>query len=352
VIEEHTMTEIAAFHELLLRLADRLPDDLTARARGWLAGGRPDDVARAVTFAALAGRIAVTEADSDLLAATLAAAGGDGAAATTLERSGTGTPTPFALSPVGPEVLALAPGRVPYSLDLTGPYDGPGGPDPLDEAVRAAVSAGEVAEAPILGVWRSWRFPAYPTPWPPPRRIFLVQAGAPTDRLPAVTSALQDALTAAGETDPQVEVFRDPGGLPAFQRTALGFAALLYAPGSAAEIRLAQVFDDRRPALSDDERAEVVAYLEAGAPLMVSAHRTEDAADPRRGAVVPVAFHTDGHWVWPAASVYYLTEHALPPDHGLLAHIRAAGHQPSPVDAVALHRALTRLYATGSAEAR
>ncbi|GLY93144.1 hypothetical protein [Actinoplanes sp. NBRC 103695] len=341
------MTEIAAFHGLLLRTAGRLPDELTAEARRWLADGDVGAVAQAVTFAALAGRIAVTGADAGLLAAALDAAGADAEVVAALERSETDAQSWFGLAPVGPDTLDAYGEAVPYSMDLTAPYEGPGHADPIDESIRAAVSAGDVGGVPILGVWRAWRFPAHNTPWPPPRRIYLVQGDAADESLVRVAPVLQDALTAAGETDPQVEVFREPGALPAFQRTALGFGALLYASVPAPEIRMARVFDETEPALSDGERAEVLGYLGAGTPLMVSPQRTEDVADPARGAVVPVAYHTDGRWVWPEATGYYLTEHALAPDSGLLAHIRAAGYRPPAVDTVSVHRALTRLYATG-----
>lgn len=341
------MTEIAAFHGLLLRTAGRLPDELTAEARRWLADGDVAAVAQAVTFAALAGRIAVNAADAGLLAGTLDAAGADAEAVAALERSETDAESWFGLAPVGPEILAAYGDAVPYSMDLTVPYDGPGRADLVDEAARTAVSAGEVAGVPILGLWRAWRFPAHDTPWPPPRRIYLVQGAAPDEALARVAPAVQDALIAAGETDPQVEVFADPGALPTFQRTALGFGALLYASAPAPDIRMARLFDDAEPALSDRERAEVLGYLGAGTPLMVSPQRTEDLADPGRGAVVPVAFHTDGRWVWPEATGYYLAEHALAPDARLLAHIRAAGYRAPDVDTVSVHRALTRLYATG-----
>ena len=338
------MTEIAAFHRLLLRTAGRLPDELTAEARRWLADGDVAAVAQAVTFAALAGRIAVTAADADLLAAALDSS----EAVDALERSETGAQSWFGLAPVGPEVLAEYGDSVPYSMDLTSSYDGPGRADAVDSALRAAVTSGSVAGVPILGVWRAWRFPAHDTPWPPPRRVYLVQGDAADEALARVAPVLQDALLAAGENDPQVEVFADPGALPAFQRTALGFGALLYASAPAAEIRMARVFDETSSALSDGERSEVLGYLAGGTPLMISPQRTEDVADPARGAVVPVAFHTDGRWVWPEATGYYLAEHALAPDSGLLAHIRAAGYRAPAVDTVSVHRALTRLYATES----
>ncbi|MEV4759502.1 hypothetical protein AB0J86_31020 [Micromonospora sp. NPDC049559] len=343
---------VAAYHRLLLRTAGRLPDELTAEARRWLADGDVLGVAQAVTFAALAGRIALTPADADLLAATLAEAGADADAVAALERSETEGQGWFGLAPVGPDVLATYGDEVPYSLDLTAGYDGPGGADPTDEAVRAAVSGGEVAGVAILGVWRSFRFPARDTRWPAPRRVYLVQAATADDAvLVPVAPALQDALAAAGEAHPQVEVFAEPGALPAFQRTALGFGALLWAPAPAEPIRVARLFDSDGPVvpagrdgLSGEERDRVLGYLDAGAPLLISPNHTEDVADPARGAVVPVAFHTDGRWIWPEASAYYLAEHGIAPDADLLADIRAAGYRAPEVDAVSVHRALTRLY--------
>ncbi|MFD0540822.1 hypothetical protein ACFQY7_50440 [Actinomadura luteofluorescens] len=40
---------------------------------------------------------------------------------------------------------------------------------------------------------------------------------------------------------------------------------------------------------------------------------------------MPLTFHTDGTWVWSGAVAYYLTEHGVPPEPDLVAHIRAAG---------------------------
>ncbi|XVU26721.1 hypothetical protein ACQPZJ_06610 [Actinoplanes sp. CA-054009] len=327
-------SEIAALHGLLLRTAGRLPGELTAAARRWLADGDTASVAQAVTFAALTGRVTVTPADAELLAAT----GADADAVAGLTVSTAEEQLWFALAPVGPETLATHGDTVPYSLDLTTPYDGPGAPDPIDEALRAAAP-----DLPVVAAWRAWRFPARNTPWPPPRRVYLVQTTVSGDAIAAIAPALQDALTAAGETDPQVEVFTDPGALPAFQRTALSFGALLYATTPPTPIQLAQVFDKSAPPPKDDKE-QILDYLQSGTPLLISPELTEDVAAPVLGAVVPVGFHTDGHWVWPEATAYYLTKHNLAPDPALLAHIRSANYQAPEVDAVAVHRALTRLY--------
>ncbi|XVV13937.1 hypothetical protein ACQP2X_06155 [Actinoplanes sp. CA-131856] len=329
------MTRIAALHGLLLRTAGRLPGELTAEARRWLADGDTAAVAQAVTFAALTGRVTVTAADADLLAES----GADADAVAGLIVSTAEEQLWFALAPVGPDTLAEHGDSVPYSLDLTAPYDGPGGADAIDEALRAAAPG-----LPVVAVWRAWRFPARTTPWPPPRRVYLVQTTAAGDRIAAIAPALQDALTAAGETDPQVDVFTDSGALPAFQRTALGFSALLYASAPPTPIEVAQVFDKSEPPPEDDKE-QVLDYLRSGTPLLISPELTEDVAAPVLGPVVPVGFHTDGRWVWPEATAYYLAKHDLAPDPALLAHIRAAGHRAPEVDAVGVHRALTRLYA-------
>ncbi|WP_436535624.1 hypothetical protein [Actinoplanes sp. HUAS TT8] len=356
--------QVAAYHHLLLRAAGRLPDELVATARQWLAAGDVEAVAQAVLFAALAGRVAVTTADADLLAATLRDAGEDPEAVAGLERSETDEQTLYGLAPVGPDILAEHADTIPYSLDLTIAYDGPGGADHIDAAVIGGLDEGRAAGVTVLAVWRAWRFPARHTQWPPARRLYLVQAAAGHDaELVPVAAALQDALATTGETDPQVEVFRDPGLLPAYQSTALGFGALVWAAAPPAELRTARLFDNYTPqdgpsfaddhtVLSEQERDRVLEYLGDGVPLVISPSYTGDILDSARAAAVPVSFHTDGRWIWSGATVYYLAEHQLAPDPELLADIRAADYQPPEVDTVSMHRALARLYANDTAADR
>jgi len=83
VTEPDTRTERAeAFHELLLRLAGKAPDDLIAQARAWLGEGRTGQAARAVMFAVLAQNIPLVEADVDLLDDLLGDEGADSSALT------------------------------------------------------------------------------------------------------------------------------------------------------------------------------------------------------------------------------------------------------------------------------
>ena len=94
--------------------------------------------------------------------------------------------------------------------------------------------------------------------------------------------------------------------------------------------RLARTFDGpgptgpvvNRPPIVDAEFDQLRHYLES-APVAVPGQGTDvDLLDPGAPAAVPLATHTDGRWLWPAAVGYYLREHRLPPDPQLLAHIR------------------------------
>lgn len=58
---------VAAGHELLVRLAGRLPDDLLWRLRDWLAAGAHDSVAAVLPRALLRHRLGVTDHERDLL---------------------------------------------------------------------------------------------------------------------------------------------------------------------------------------------------------------------------------------------------------------------------------------------
>jgi hypothetical protein len=323
------------YHDLLLRMAGRLPDALISEARRWLADDRLIDIAQAVAFAALAGQVGVRPADAALLRVTLEEAGEDLDAIAGLETTEADPVPPFGLAPAGPDGIDV----VPYCMDLTVAYDGPGMLDEVDEAARSAA-----ARISALGLWRSWRYPVVDTPWPPPRRVYLVQTDA--DQWTAA-AAVQTALDASGETHPQVEAFADPGSLPIFQRTALSFAALLWSSTPAGPIRVAAApaaFPGDHRTLEDDEADYAIAYLEAGVPLMITPDRLPDVVIPDAGATAPAGYRTDGSWIWSEAVAYYLGRYRFAPEPDLLDHLRRAGPTPPEVSAVTLHRALTALY--------
>ncbi|GAA2188224.1 hypothetical protein [Micromonospora lupini] len=351
---ESSVELVGACHMLLGRMAGRLPDELVTEARWWLAEGELVAIAQAVVFAALTNGTSVTTADAAVLEEIMSAAGADVSPLADLVRSDLEPVPAYGVAPVGPDVLAQEGPDLPYTLDLS-EGDGPGADDALDAAAVRAVRR-LADETPLVGLWRAWRYPAMDTSWPPPRRVYLVQADAPVSVLPMAVARIQDALVEAGEREPQVEGFVDPDEASAYQRAALGFSALLWAPEPAGEIVFARVFDsldteqgprfdDAHPRLDDDaERARVLTYLRDGIPLLISATLSLDVYEPAAGEVVPTAFYTDGTWIWPEAVAYYLERHGLAPEPELLAAIRAADHMVPPVDAVTLHRALAALY--------
>ncbi|WP_020668303.1 TNT domain-containing protein [Amycolatopsis nigrescens] len=97
--------------------------------------------------------------------------------------------------------------------------------------------------------------------------------------------------------------------------------------------RVARIFDGagpsghpviNRPDLEVEEQDRLLEYLDT-APVVLS-ERTYDvdrlATTPAN--TVPVAFHTDGVWIWPAAVNFYLREYGVSPEAELVEHVRAS----------------------------
>jgi hypothetical protein len=335
---EHARTERRnAFHGLLLRLAGKAPDDLISQARAWLAEGREADVARAVTFAVLAQNIPLVEVDIALLADALDAVNADSSALTEAE-------------------LAQFDPAPPYGFGATRPdTPAPARPDdaPLDDVDEQAVAA-VAGETGARGMWRAWRYPVDESPWPPPRRVYLVEADGHVDAV-AMAARLQERLTAAGEIHPQVEVYPVGAELPAYQRLARAYAQLVWASTPAPEIKVAAVFDEvdaqtgprfsREHERLDDEieARRVIDYLRAGEPLLVTTAQMDDVVDRSQRNAVPMNFRTDGSWIWTDTTTYYLERHQLTPDTELLEHIRSSRYEMPSLDGVAIHRAMAVL---------
>src|SRR6266542_3876981 len=280
------------FHHLLLRLAGKMPDGLVAQAREWLAAGRLGDAARAVAFTALTQRVPLMEEDAALLDELLEASGVDTAALADLEIAEYDVPPWFGFGAGRPDTTPPARGS-----DV-----------PLDDIDTVAL----------------------------------------TDRI-------QRRLAGAGETEPQVETYPVDADLPAYQRLAIAYGALLWASTPEPDIRIASVFDDvdpetgplftdSHPRMEDAEETEqVIEYLNAGEPLLVSTAAMDDVVDRSRRNVVPMNFRTDGTWIWTDTTTYYLARHNLAPDPELLDHIRAADYSLPRLDGVAIHRAMAVL---------
>ncbi|WP_460440915.1 TNT domain-containing protein [Amycolatopsis stemonae] len=112
--------------------------------------------------------------------------------------------------------------------------------------------------------------------------------------------------------------------------------------------RIARIFDTigpagrpviNRPDLEVEEQDRLLEYLDH-APLVVT-ERGYDidrlAATPE--ATVPVAFHSDGQWIWPAAVNFYLRKYGVSPESDLVEHVRAVGFALPPVDEPTLQAA-------------
>ncbi|WP_018637232.1 hypothetical protein [Parafrankia elaeagni] len=358
---------VEGWHRALLALAGVLPDELVTRARGWLAEGRLLDLTRAVTFALVAGRFAAPGEVVELLGRESGAAGADNALLGLLGLLETAPADPAAATPW--RFCATEPGpAAPWAflpLDLTAGQRMPlGRSGAIDRAMIEAVRA----EPGAAGLWRAWRLAAADSPWPRPRRVFVVTArpadepspprhggepARPVGGLAAVAGRLQAALAAVGEPDPQVEVCPAGGEAPAYQVLARTGGALLWAREPAVPISVARVFDEvdpqggprfavDRPRVDGADRARIAAYLDAGVPVLGTSATMIDVVEPARGVVVPLTFRTDGSWVWTDTVSYYLTTYGLTPDPDLLRHALRPG-PPDPVDEVALHRVLADL---------
>ena len=336
--------EKADLHGLLLRLAGKAPDPLLMQCRAWLADGRVDELVRSVAFLARSQRVALVEDDFQLLGTLLADRGRDAWTLPGVDIVQFDPPPPF--------VFAANPaGTVTRSTADTAP---------ADDVDRAAVAAVQEA-AGVRGLWRAWRSTVDDAPWPPPRKVYAVEAEPGVDVV-ALTARLQWRLSAAGEIEPQVETFPTGAELPAYQALAVSYGALLWASTPAQDVQIAFIFDDvdletgprfddAHERIDDAEEARLVAdYLNAGEVLLLTTAMMDDVVDPSRRDVVPMNFRTDGRWVWTDCTTYYLEQHGLAPDLDLLAHIRASGYRVPPVDGVAAHRAIAALQSYESTE--
>ncbi|MEU8821861.1 hypothetical protein [Actinoplanes sp. NPDC048796] len=84
---QHTATD-HEFRRFLESLDGRLPAEFVAGLRARMAGGHVAEVAHAVVFAAVAGPTALSDAEIDLLIATLAGADEDATMTQAIPRSG------------------------------------------------------------------------------------------------------------------------------------------------------------------------------------------------------------------------------------------------------------------------
>ncbi len=210
------------------------------------------------------------------------------------------------------------------------------------------------------GLWRAWRTLTQNGASPAATRVYLIEADDDADLI-SVTDHVQRAAAAAGQTDPQIEVYPTGFELPSYHRIAQARGDLLWSRTPDPGVQIAILFDEvdptsgprfrpEHPTVDDEERTKLVGYLSRGEGLLLTTARMDDVVDTTRGKVVPMNFRTDGTWVWSDASTYYLEKYRLLPDSNMVQHIRGLGHVPPVVDAVALHRAMAALQAPADEE--
>ncbi|HVV14188.1 glycohydrolase toxin TNT-related protein [Amycolatopsis sp.] len=98
--------------------------------------------------------------------------------------------------------------------------------------------------------------------------------------------------------------------------------------------RIARIFDGQgpdgrpvlnRPELDHDDADRMLEYLNS-APVVLSERGLDlDRLASPPTPKVPVAFHTDGTWIWPAAVNFYLQDYGISPEAELVAHIQSTG---------------------------
>ncbi len=185
-----------AGHELLLALAGRLPDEVLWRLRDWLAAGATTPVGAVLARELLRGRIALTDAERDLLAASAGRWG--------------------------------APARL---LEAVLPLDAP----PASDAVFGPAAEVDTAALSALAVVRGHpgavdlRLAVRSGPGPE-QRVVLVQGGTAPWTL---TGTLQRVLRAHGDRTPCVEVLPAHGERSAYHRAAIIGGASLWTAADA-----------------------------------------------------------------------------------------------------------------------
>jgi hypothetical protein len=186
----------AACHELLLRLAGRMPDQLLWRYRDWLGEGAMTTLARTLPRTLLKHNIDLDQPEYRLLVAGLVPHGADWHQVSST----------LGVDDIGENGYTFS-GSTPDRVNSV---------DPVSALVHATLrgrpDVGEVRE--------SWRH----GDGEPPKRVLLITALA---GLPRLTGELQRVLRVLGDEEPSVEVMPQRFDLPAYHRAALASSELI-----------------------------------------------------------------------------------------------------------------------------
>jgi hypothetical protein len=110
---------------------------------------------------------------------------------------------------------------------------------------------------------------------------------------------------------------------------------------SPSRFRVARTFDGmgpqgrpivNRPPVDELDTEALLGYLDDAPVVMPSRGYDVDRLDPEGRNSVPIAFHCDGTWIWPASVNYYLRTYGVSPEPDLVDHIRRHGFDVPEVD--------------------
>lgn len=191
---------VSACHDLLVRLAGRLPDELLWRLRDWLAADSYAALGRTLPRALLRHRIGLAAGEQEMLQASAGQWGGR--------------------QRLIDAVLPLAAPDAP-DVEFDQLTDASAGQDVVD-LVLVGVARGHPG---TVEVRRTWRLDAQRA-----QRVVLAHC---TQSQPALTGTMQRVLRAHGDRTPCVEVLSPELGLPAYHRLALLASVPLWQASSA-----------------------------------------------------------------------------------------------------------------------
>jgi hypothetical protein len=186
-----------ACHELLLRLAGRLPDDVLWRFRDWAASDAVEVLARALPRALLHDRIGLTDLELDLLVDAVLPHGADRAMLSSIKGLDELPDPDYTFTPESPDRVSMGDSATAV----------------LGATLRGRRGVGEVRSC--------WRLGGTD---PVAKRIMLVTASTDQVRL---AGEVQRVLRALGEHDPCVEVVPIGMDLPPYHRAAMAASELV-----------------------------------------------------------------------------------------------------------------------------
>ncbi|MGH3439797.1 MAG: hypothetical protein ACRDRN_25520 [Sciscionella sp.] len=201
-----------ACHELLLRLAGRLPDHQLWRFRDWLGADSLRTLAQALPLTLLRERVGLTPGEFGILVDCLVPAGVDPDSLTAIDEIAEPVSSPYRFTTDTPSHLVLG--------------------DQTAVVLGAMIGSRE----DVTSVRSCWRVP--PSDEHLAKRVLLVDG---TARPAQLASQLQRVLVALGELDPSVEVMPPNIELPLYHRAALDAAEALPGIPRAAVGQLAAV---------------------------------------------------------------------------------------------------------------